>query len=74
MKKLIEIQEVITRIEELTLDVKFHSSFNYLNEHELEIKSFCFDQTSVYKKILDNMKGALVIIESNTTIRICYYD
>lgn len=74
MEKLIKIQAMITNIEEITLDVKYHSSFNYINENELEIKSFCFDQMSAYKRLLDHMKGTFIIVEDNSTIRILNYE
>lgn len=70
MKKLIEIQAVLNRIEELTLLPKYHSKFNYLNDTKMQIECFCWDQAKIYKELLDNSTRMTIYMLNNTTIEI----
>lgn len=66
---LILIQTLINNIEDTTLDIQYHSKFNYLNDHEMKVESFCWKQTSTYKNLFETMKNVITYIEANNIIR-----
>ena len=69
MKNLIKVQATINVIENNTLESKYHSTFNYTDERNLVVKTFCWEQASSYKNIFDRMDKVIVWMESNSTIR-----
>lgn len=70
MEKLIKIQTLVNQIEDLTLEMQYHSTFNYLNDKKMQIKTFCWDQARTYKDLLDNIKDVNIYMEGNSTIEI----
>ena len=70
MEKLIEIQAVVNKIEDLTLDPKYHSKFNYLDDKRMQLETYCWKQASSYKDIFDSMMDIVVYIINNSTIEI----
>lgn len=69
MENLIKVQATINFIEDTTLEVKYHSTFNYQDDKNLIVKTFCWEQASTYKNIFDRMKNIIVYIEANSIIR-----
>ena len=68
MENLILIQTIINNIEFATLDVKYHSTFDYKDDRHLIVKTFCWEQASIYKNIFDKMKDVVVYIQSNSLL------
>lgn len=69
MKQLIKIQATINLIEENTLELKYHSSFDYIDSQTLDVDTFCWPQASTYKNIFDKMPNIAVYMESNSKLR-----
>ena len=69
MKQLIKVQATINFIEDTTLEVRYHSTFNYQDDKNLIVKAFCWEQASAYKNIFDRMTNVTVYMEANSVIR-----
>lgn len=64
METLITIQALLSNIEDFTLESKYHSTFAYKDDRNLEIYTYCWNQAAAYKTILDNysQNGEILII------------
>lgn len=69
MKKLIEIQAVINKIEDLT-DLKYKTEFDYVNDKNLIIKCFYKDHAMMLMMMLSNTPDTVWYFKSNTEIEI----
>ena len=69
MKKLIEIQAVINKIEDL-IDLKYKTEFDYVDDKNLFITCFCKEHAMKLMMLLGSTRETIWYFESNTKIEI----
>lgn len=70
MKNLIKIQAILNQLEEMKISqVEFRSQFDYKNESELVITTYCSNWTMTIKMMFDDTQNVCSYLENNTKIR-----
>lgn len=70
MEKLIKIQAVINQIEEMSLDAKYRSKFNYKDSNSLEIETYCKKWAIAIMQIIDDVEGTETYYKGNPKLEI----
>ena len=71
MEKLIEIQSLIMKYEDLIGDeTKYKSKFDFINDTKLKIQTFCRDRRITYEQMFEHGSNMVVYTKDNTTIEI----